>query len=96
MDFANKWKADAAFRDAIQECFQWVLRNEAEIDLVQNENGSYCIQVALKDARGTFFTEPVMVRRNMDVDAMFGRAMQKAREGRILKIANRPAAARAA
>lgn len=97
MDFAEKWRTSPdEFREVVAECFKWAEKQEVEVDLIHKGRSGWGLQVSLRDARGQFFAEPVLMRVGMDVGRMFSAAVAKARRRRIALVTSRPIAARAA
>lgn len=95
-DFCEAWRGKKGFRDVVRGVTDWAERNEVEIDFVQDENESWGVQIALYDAAGPFFAEPVLIRNGMDIERRLSESCVKARKRRIATITRREASALAA
>lgn len=90
IDFAERWRKDPPFREGMQACFEWSIRHEVEIDIVQEEGGGFAVQVCLRDADGPFFTDPVVLYG--DMHKRLSASVARARKARIKTVAEGKAA----
>lgn len=94
-EFCDAWQREG-FKQAAIECFEWAVQHEIPFDIVQNEVGSFMVQLTLRDSKGVYFAEPVGIRARMNVKQVMSSAIAKARAKRIKKTAGREVAARVA